>query len=152
MALFGHRIGVHIHQLTGDQQFFASKNRTSKGHGRVADAVAAHTDLEKIVHLGTGVVLDAGLFDIQVSAQLVHGFGIRHGQLPPVIGHSGVKVHQVVTVEDDLLHVHFDPTHAHAMRKTEVLAFHGFNFQKRVVAPGPHRHALSVRREWRVPW
>jgi hypothetical protein len=30
-----------------------------------------------------------------------------------------------VTVEDDLLHVHLDPAHAHAVRKTEVLAFHG---------------------------
>jgi hypothetical protein len=101
LALFGHRVGIHIDQLAGDQQFIASKNRAGKGHGRVAYAVAAHAHLQKIVHLGAGVVLDAGLFHEQITAQLVHGLGVRHGQLTPVIGHGRVEVHQVMAVEDD---------------------------------------------------
>ena len=152
LALFGHRVGIHIDQFAGDQQFITPENRSGEGHGRIAHAVAAHADIQKIVHFGAGVVLNTGLFDEQIAAQLVHGLRIGHGQLPPVIGHSRVKVHEVVTVEHDLLHVHFDPTHAHAVRKTEVLAFHGFNFQKRVLRPDPHRRALAGRQEWPGPW
>ena len=124
LALFGHRVGVHIDQLAGDQQFITPKNRPRKRHGRVAHPVAAHAHIEIVVHFRAGVVLDAGLFDEQVTTQLVHGFGVWHGQLPPIVGDRGVKVHEVVAIEDDLLHVHLDPAHAHAVRKTEILAFH----------------------------
>ena len=152
LALFGHRVGVHIDQLAGDQQFITPKNRPRKRHGRVAHPVAAHAHIEKIVHFGAGVVLDTGLFDEQVTTQLVHGFSVWHGQLAPIVGHSSVKVHEVVAIEDDLLHVDFNPAHAHTVRKTEILAFHGFNFQKHVSKPGPHRRGLARHREWRGPW
>ena len=130
LRLFGHRVGIHVHQLTGDQQLIAPENRADKSHGRIANAVATHAHVQKIVHLCAGVVFNAGFLDVQIAAQRVHGFGIRHGQRTPVVGHSGVEVHQVVAVEHDLLHVHLDPAHAQAMRKTEVLSFHEVQLSK----------------------
>ena len=62
---------------------------------------------------------------VQVALQLVHRLLVRQRQRAPVVGHRGVEVHQVVRVEDDLLHVHLGPAHAQAVEEAEVVACHG---------------------------
>ena len=66
--------------------------------------------------------LDAGFFDVQVALQRVHGGLIGQLEGAPIVGNGRVKVHQIVAVEDDLLHVHFDPAHPQAVEKAVVLA------------------------------
>ena len=96
-------IGVHIEQLTGDQQLIATKYSAHKLDRRIADALTTQAHIQPIVVLGRRVVFQAGFFDVQITAQLVHGVFIGNGQCAPIVRHGGVEVHQVVAVEDNFL-------------------------------------------------
>ena len=85
---------------------------------------ALQPDVQPVVHARGGVELHRRLLHVEVALQLVHALLVRHRQRPPVVRHRRVEVHQVVGVEDDLLHVHFRPADAQPVEETEVFSFH----------------------------
>jgi hypothetical protein len=121
----GGRVGEHINQLGRDQQLFAAEDRALEGHRGRADTRALQRDIQPVVHQRRGVEFHGRLLQVDVAFQQVHGLLVRHRQRPPVIGHRGVEVHQVVGVEDDFLHVHLGPAHAQTVEESEVLLVHG---------------------------
>ena len=84
---------------------------------RIADARAADADVEQVVVARRAVVFQRRLAHEQVSAERCHRLVVRHRHRPPVAGDRGVDVHQVVAVEDDLLHVHLGPAHAQTIEE-----------------------------------
>ncbi len=86
-------------------------------------------DVEQVVDPRRRMEFDRGLLHVQVAVEPLHRLLVRQRQRAPVVGHRGVEIHQIVRVEDDLLHVHFGPAHAQAVEKTEVLS-HGCHWHR----------------------
>ena len=107
-----HRVGKDIHQIALHQALRAAEHGGLQVHRAVADACAADADLELIVVARRAFVLERGLAYVEVAAERLHRglVGQRHGA--PIAGQRGVEVHQVVSVENDLLHVDFGPANA----------------------------------------
>lgn len=122
------------------------------GHGRTADAAALHRHIDLVVHARRGVELHRGLDHVQVAAQAVHGLLVGQRHRAPVVGDGGVEIHQVVGVEDDLLHVHLGPAHAQAVEETEIGTAHlghVSGLQRPGAGRARHRCGRSGQMEWR---
>ena len=135
------RIGEHVDQLAADEKLVLPEQPAFEHDRRVADAHAAHADVEHVVDARRCAKVDRRLAHVQVAAHRVHRLLVRQRQRAPVVGDGGVEVHQVVRVEDDLLHVDFGPAHAQAVEEAEVLAFVGC----RRVAHGVSNASLIAR-------
>ena len=108
-------VGIHVEQFAGDQKLIATKYASYKLNRRITNALTTQTHFEHVVVLGRCVVFQAGLFDIQIATQLMHGVFVRNGQRAPIVRHGGIKVHQVVAIEDNFLQVYLYPAHPQAV-------------------------------------
>jgi hypothetical protein len=147
----GAGVGKDVDQLAGDQQLVAPEDGAHKLHGRGADARAAHRHVDLVVGPGRGMELDDGLFHVQIAFEVLHRRLIGQPDRAPVVGDGRVEVHQVMGVEDDLLHVHLGPAHPQAVKKAEILAFHGEISQKEkrgISRSGRRAAALAPRQHW----
>ncbi len=125
-ARLGGGIGEDIDQFAVHQALFAAEDRGLEQQRRRADACAADADLQPLVVARRACVLERGLAHVQIPLQPLHGVVVRQRQRAPVAGHGGVEVHEVVAIEDDLLHVHLRPAHAQGVEEAKVAAmFHG---------------------------
>ena len=126
------RVGEHVDQFAADQELVLAEQPAREGHRRVADARALHAHVEQVVDSRRGLEIDRRLAHVEIAFERVHGLFVGQRQRTPVVGDRGVEVHEVVGVEDDLLHVHLGPAHAQAMEEAEVGTLHGGPFWRLV--------------------
>jgi len=63
------------------------------------------------------VVLQSIAAREHIAIQMAETFRIRQAGSPPVLGHGGVQVIQVVAIENHLLGIHLGPAHAQMVVK-----------------------------------
>ena len=120
----GVRICKDINETAADQQLITAKSSRRKLDRRAANPHAFQAYAELVVKPGRACVFQARFFDIQVAAQHVHRLFIRQSKSPPVFGNGSVKIHQVVGVEDNFLHVYFYPANPQWVKKSKIIFCH----------------------------